>query len=60
MDDESVRRAIAWSSVRPICGAGFGMGRMTELKTKLGNPRATIRPFRAYAEAVRWLTMVSP
>jgi hypothetical protein len=36
--------------------AGFGMGRMTEMKSALGSPDSTIRVFRSYDEAVRWLT----
>ncbi len=36
--------------------AGFGMGRMTELKASRENPNATIRPFRLYDDAVLWLT----
>ena len=36
--------------------AGFGMGRMTELKASRENPSAAIRPFRLYDEAVVWLT----
>jgi hypothetical protein len=36
---------------------GFGMGRMTELRASVDNPDATIRPFRDYDDAVRWLTV---
>jgi len=36
--------------------SGFGMGRMTELKSALENPASTIRVFRDYDEGVRWLT----
>jgi hypothetical protein len=36
--------------------AGFGMARMMELKSQLDNPTATIRAFRTYDDAVRWLT----
>ena len=36
--------------------SGFGMGRMTELKSALDNPGSTIRVFRSYDEGVRWLT----
>ena len=36
--------------------SGFGMGRMTELKSALENPASTIRVFRNYDEGVRWLT----
>jgi len=36
--------------------SGFGMARMTELKSALENPASTIRVFRDYDEAVRWLT----
>ena len=36
--------------------SGFGMGRMTELKSALENPDSTIRVFRSYDEGVRWLT----
>jgi hypothetical protein len=35
--------------------AGFGMGRMTELKSELETPGTTIRTFRTYDDAVRWL-----
>jgi hypothetical protein len=35
--------------------SGFGMGRMTELKSALDNPASAIRVFRDYDEAVRWL-----
>jgi hypothetical protein len=46
----SARAAIV---VRDI--TGFGMGRMTELKTHESNPTATVRVFREYAEAISWL-----
>ena len=36
--------------------AGFGMGRMTQMKAALENPDSTIRVFRSYEDAVRWLT----
>ena len=36
--------------------SGFGMGRMTELRASVDNPDASIRPFRDYDDAVRWLT----
>ena len=45
------RRAILVSD-----DAGFGMGRMTELKSQLENPDSTARVFRNYEEAVLWLT----
>lgn len=35
--------------------SGFGMGRMTELKSALENPASTIRVFRSYDEGARWL-----
>ena len=35
---------------------GFGMGRMTQLKSRLQNPDAFIQAFRNYDEAVAWLT----
>ena len=34
----------------------FGMGRMTQLRSKLEIPNTTIRAFRSYSEAVTWLT----
>ena len=33
----------------------FGMGRMTGLRAELESPGLTIRPFRSYEEAERWL-----
>jgi hypothetical protein len=36
--------------------AGFGMGRMTQMKAAFENPDSTIRVFRSYEDAVRWLT----
>jgi hypothetical protein len=36
--------------------AGYGMGRMTEMKSEFDLPQTTIRTFRDYQEAVRWLT----
>jgi hypothetical protein len=36
--------------------AGFGMARMTELKSALENPDSMARVFRRYSEAVLWLT----
>jgi hypothetical protein len=35
--------------------AAFGMARMTEMRSALENPDSTIRVFRGYDEAVRWL-----
>jgi hypothetical protein len=35
---------------------GFGMARMTELKSALENPDSVARVFRSYSEAVLWLT----
>jgi len=34
----------------------LGMGRMTQLRSRLEIPNTTIRAFRSYAEAVLWLT----
>jgi hypothetical protein len=34
---------------------GFGMGRMTELKSEMHIPAIRIRTFREYDTAVRWL-----
>lgn len=34
----------------------FGMARMTELRAAFTNPEGRIRPFRAFDDAVRWLT----
>lgn len=45
------RRAIVVSD-----DAGFGMARMTELKSALENPDSKARVFRSYSEAVVWLT----
>ena len=45
------RRAIVVSD-----DAGFGMARMTELKSALENPDSLARVFRSYSEAVAWLT----
>jgi hypothetical protein len=36
---------------------GFGMSRMTGLKSELDTPGLAIRPFRSYEEAERWLTV---
>ena len=36
--------------------AGYGMARMTELKSEFENPDSTVRVFRDYDAAVRWLT----
>jgi hypothetical protein len=44
------RRAIVVSD-----DAGFGMARMTELKSALENPDSLAHVFRSYAEAVQWL-----
>jgi hypothetical protein len=33
----------------------FGMGRMTQLKSRLQNPDAFIQAFRKYDDAVGWL-----
>lgn len=45
------RRAILVSD-----DTAFGMGRMTELKSKLHNADSAIRVFRNFEEAVLWLT----
>jgi len=34
----------------------FGMGRMTQLRSRLEIPNTTIRTFRSYDEAIAWLT----
>jgi hypothetical protein len=34
----------------------YGMSRMTGLRSELESPGLTIRPFRSYEEAERWLT----
>jgi len=36
--------------------ANFGMGRMTQLRSRLEIPNTTIRTFRSYDEAIAWLT----
>lgn len=36
--------------------AGFGVARMIELRSRLELPDGTIRVFRQYDDAVRWLT----
>jgi hypothetical protein len=36
--------------------AGFGVARMIELRSRLELPDGTIRVFRQYDEAVKWLT----
>ena len=36
--------------------AVFGMGRMTQLRSRLEMPNTTVRLFRRYDEAVAWLT----
>jgi hypothetical protein len=50
---EKMRAAIVVSD-----DTSFGMGRMTELRMQLKVPQASVRPFRDYDEAVRWLTTV--
>lgn len=39
--------------------AGFGVARMIELRSRLELPDGTIRVFRKYDDAVRWLTDTS-
>ena len=34
----------------------FGMGRMTQLRSRLEIPNTTIRTFRSYDDAIAWLT----
>jgi hypothetical protein len=36
--------------------AGFGMGRMPGFRVKGENPDVTLRTFRDYDRAVKWLT----
>jgi hypothetical protein len=49
------RLAGAWAAIVVDTETGFGMGRMTGLKSELETPSLTIQTFRTYELAVEWL-----